>query len=474
MKKNIILLTALMLCAVLAQAKITLPSIISDDMVLQQSTEVRLWGWGTPGEKVEVSTSWDEEAQTKVNKDGKWSVLLRTPQASYQLQALNINDISLKVLVGEVWLAGGQSNMEMPLKGFAGACVKDGTLDAMRASQEAPFVRMFNIEKSQKFTPQDNCKGSWLSPTFDNALQFSATAYYYASLMSNALNVPVGIINCSYGGTRVESWCSAETCSKYPDVPVDSVGICTGAMYPWERAVVTYNAMFRPVSPYTVKGIIWYQGCSNVSDSKHYADRLSTMVRQWRDEMAQGDIPFYQVQIAPYIYGDSENGISGALLREQQFLSCDMIPNSDIICTNDLVEPYERHNIHPREKRTVGLRLAMLALNKTYGMKDLPYSGPRYDASKLSVSSDTITVGFTTNNYGICRNYALEGFEIAGEDRVFHTAKADFHWQTNTVTLTSADVPRPVAVRYCFKDFQIGNMIGGGELPLFPFRSDNW
>ena len=129
-----------MLCAVLAQAKITLPSIISDDMVLQQSTEVRLWGWGTPGEKVEVSTSWDEEAQTKVNKDGKWSVLLRTPQASYQLQALNINDISLKVLVGEVWLAGGQSNMEMPLKGFAGACVKNGTLDAMRAAQEAPVV----------------------------------------------------------------------------------------------------------------------------------------------------------------------------------------------------------------------------------------------------------------------------------------------------------------------------------------------
>lgn len=474
MKKNIILLTAFLFCAVLAHAKITLPSVLSDEMVLQQSSLVRLWGWGAPSEKVLVSTSWGRESSTFTGKDGKWAILVHTPRATFEQQTIKINDTTLKVYIGEVWLAGGQSNMEMPLKGFAGACVKNGTQDAMQAAQEAPYVRMFNIEKSQKFAPQEDCNGKWLTPTFNNALQFSATAYYYAAAMSKALNVPIGIINCSYGGTRVESWSSAETCSKYPDVPLDSAGICSSAKFPWERAIVTYNAMFRPIRHYTVKGIIWYQGCSNVSDSKHYAERLSIMVRQWRDEMGLGDIPFYQVQIAPYIYGNGEDGISGALLREQQFKSCSMIPNSDIVCTNDLVEPYEKYNIHPREKRTVGLRLAMLALNKTYGMKDLPYSGPRYDASKLSFSGNTATVGFTTNNYGICRNYALEGFEIAGEDHIFHPAKADFHWQTNTVTLTSDQVPHPVAVRYCFKDFQIGNMIGGGELPLFPFRSDNW
>lgn len=473
--RKYLLLTILTIFYIAAvDAKIKLPSIIADGMVLQQQSDARLWGYAAPGERIEITASWGAKANTKAAKDGWWQLAISTPEASYEEQTLRINDVTLKVLIGEVWLAAGQSNMEMPLKGFSGACVKNGSLDAMHANVEAPYVRMFNVERKQTYGRQENCNGAWLAPTFKNALEFSATAYYFASSLSNALGVPVGIVNCSYGGTRVESWTSAETCADYADVPKDSVGVFEKAKYAWERPIVTYNAMFWPIHRFTYKGIIWYQGCSNVSDHQQYADRLSRMVKQWRSEIGLGDIPFYQVEIAPYIYGPDANGTGAAMLREQQYNACELIPNSDIVCTNDLVEQYERYNIHPREKRTVGLRLSFVALNKTYGMADIPCSGPRFDKKSLRIDGDTIVVGFITNKYGICRNYAIEGFEIAGEDRVFHVAKADFHWQTNTISLTSPDVPTPVAVRYCFKDFQVGNLIGGNELPLFPFRTDRW
>lgn len=480
MKRNrtLLLFTCLAFCmlngSLQTQAKVKLPSIISDGMVIQQQSDVRLWGTAIPQANVTITSSWGEKCNVKSGKDGKWMTTIHTPEASFEKQQIKISDgedTSLSIYVGEVWLASGQSNMEMPLKGFAGACTKNGTLDALHAAQESPYVRMFNVEKKQTFTRQDDCNGKWMEPTFENALEFSATAYYFASAMANALNVPVGIVNCSYGGAKVESWMSAETCSEYSDIPQDSVSIFN-APKSWERVQVMYNAMFWPIHQYTVKGIIWYQGCSNVG-TKDYASRLQRMVKQWREEMDLGDIPFYQVQIAPYIY-NKEDGVEAAYLREQQFIACSRIANCDIVCTNDLVEPYEKYNIHPREKRTVGLRLALLALNKTYGKEDIAYSGPRYDASKFSIDGNAITVGFTTNNYGICRNYDLQGFEIAGSDRVFHPAKAEFKWQTNTVVLTSPDVTQPIAARYCFKDFQIGNVIGGNELPLFPFRTDDW
>lgn len=459
--------------AMAVNAKISLPSVISDGMVLQQQADVCLWGWADAGETVNITTSWGEKATTKAGKDGTWKMSVKTGKASFNEEHVYINNgaYSFSVLIGEVWLASGQSNMEMPLKGFAGACVKDGYRDAMQAMRESPYVRMFNVELKQTFTRQDNCRGAWLKPTFENALEYSATAYYFASALSNALDVPVGIVNCSYGGSRVESWSSPETCRDYADVPKDSVGVFSGEKT-WERPLVTYNAMFWPIHLYTCKGIIWYQGCSNVGYD-NYAVRLQHMVSQWRSEMGQGNLPFYQVQIAPYAYS-SDDSDAAARLREQQQKSCELIPNSDIICTIDLVEPFEKHNIHPCEKRTVGTRLSLMALNKTYGKTNLPYSGPRYDPSKFSIDGNTATVGFTTDRYGICRNHDLEGFEIAGEDKVFHPAKADFQWRTNTVKLTSPAVPHPVAVRYCFKDFQIGNVIGGAELPLFPFRTDNW
>lgn len=478
--KKIILILLSLLSIISAEAKLKLSTLISDNMVLQQQSEVRIWGESGAGAKVQISVSWSKEKYTSTtDAEGNWLVSIKTPKASYDTHSITISEgrdkVTVKnILIGEVWLASGQSNMEMPLKGFAGCCVQNGTEDAMKAHIESPYVRMFKVKKTQSLHEQKYCEGTWDEPTFTNALEYSATAYYFASALSNALQVPVGIVNSSYGGAHVESWTSSDVCKQYSDIPQDSLGIYNFGSYDFDRPMLMYNAMFAPIKNYTYRGIIWYQGCSNVGHADVYAERLANMVKLWRSDLALGDIPFYQVELAPYIFGSGKDDIGGALLREAQMNATSIIPNSDIISTNDLTLPIEVYNIHPSRKRPVGQRLSYLALNKVYGMADVPTSGPRFDKSKFRIEDNKAIVGFITNQFGICRNWGLEGFEIAGADKKFYPATAEFHWQTNEVYLTSDSVPAPVAVRYCFKDFQIGNMIGGYELPLFPFRTDNW
>lgn len=455
-----------------------LASLITDNMVLQQQSDARIWGEANPGSKIQITVSWNKEKYSSTaDADGNWLICLKTPKASYDTHSIAISSgketINIKnILIGEVWLASGQSNMEMPLKGFWACCVENGARDAMNANIESHYVRMFNVRKSQNMQRQKYCVGTWNEPTFENALEFSATAYYFASALSNALQIPVGIVNSSFGGAHVESWSSREVCQAYPDIPLDSVSIYK--RNEWTRPILMYNAMFCPIKNYTYKGIIWYQGCSNVGHEDVYGERLANMVKSWRQEIALGDIPFYQVELAPYIFGANENDIIGAKFREAQLKATDIIPNSDIVCTNDLAYPYEVRNIHPSKKRPVGERLSYIALNKVYGMREVPTSGPRFDRSKFRIEGKKAIVGFKTNQFGICRSHGIQGFEIAGADKIFYPADVEFHDKTSEFSLSSRNVEEPVAVRYCFKDFQIGNLIGGYELPLFPFRTDNW
>lgn len=231
--------------------------------------------------------------------------------------------------------------------------------------------------------------------------------------------------------------------------------------------------MFNPIKNYTYQGIIWYQGCSNVSTYSTYADRLTAMVKLWRDEIGLGDIPFYAVEIAPYEYGDPSETGNAPLLREAQWKAVSMIPNSDMITINDLVEPYERYNIHPADKKNAGHRLCDLALNKTYGKKQFLAGSPRYKSHQFKDGAAWVAID--SPNDGICRNYDIQGFEIAGPDRVFHPADSVWlHWQTNEMVVSSKDVPNPVAVRYAWRDFLPGNLHGGNYLPLIPFRTDDW
>lgn len=487
MKKYFAIVLTLLIITISADAKIKLPSLFTDNMVLQQQSEVSIYGKATPGSLINVQVSWNKDKLTcKTDANGKWEVKTKTPKASYTAHTIVIGDVKEKitlknVFIGEVWLASGQSNMEMPLEGFPGCCTKNGSHDAMMASVVSPYVRMFNVKKEQNMQKQEYCEGTWNEARFPETMKFSATAYYFASALSNALGIPVGIVNSSYGGAHVESWTSKEICETYSDIPTDSASVYSFGTYDFDRPLLMYNAMFWPVHNYTYKGIIWYQGCSNIGHADVYAERLGKMVEDWRKQIGCGEIPFYQVEIAPYTYGGE--GLQGAQIREAQMEATKVIPRCGIISTNDLVEPHEVYNIHPGNKREVGDRLAFLALNDTYGFNNIICSGPRYKEGSLrlvdatdadgKVTGTAAVVGFESP-MGIWVKGELQGFEIAGEDKVFHPAKAEFRWQTNEVYLTSDEVAVPVAVRYCYRDWQIGTLKGANDLPCYPFRTDKW
>ena len=461
-------------CAGGVAAQLHLNPLIADNMVLQQQAEARLWGTADPGAQVCVAASWGKTVEVRADKAGRWLAAIPTLEASFEPAEITFasggDTVRVSnVLIGEVWLASGQSNMQMPLKGFPGCCVLDGLDEAINAGQ-VRGVRMFNVPLEQSYEPVSEVKGRWAtSDDYRDAMEFSATAWFFAKSLSRALGVPVGIVSCAYGGAKVESWMPRDMLEKYPDVSLKPADI--EAMTHYHRPMLMYNAMFSPVQRYTYKGIIWYQGCSNVGMHDTYAERLAAMVERWRKEIGLGEIPFYYVEIAPYDY-ESGDGCDGARLREAQDRAQKLIPNSGMVCTNDLAEPYELHNIHPRRKAPVGQRLSYLALNRTYGHDNVCDSGPRY--AGWTAKGREAWVRFDNLAMGICRNYMLEGFELAGPDRVFHPATGWLHWQTNEVVLTADGVDEPVAVRYGFGDFKPGTLIGGNEQPAVPFRTDDW
>ena len=344
MKAKNILTAALLFAAMGLNAKVKLPSLIGENMILQQQTSVNLWGEATPNATVKVTPSWNGKEYTcKANKKGEWMLKVETPQAGYTPYTLTFDDGEKtqigNVLVGEVWLASGQSNMEMPLKGFGGCCIMNGIED-IAYSAENKGVRMFTVPKRQCYELQTSCEGQWNLATPATAGDFSATAYHYATSLSRVLQVPVGIVTCAYGGSSVESWLPKEILQNYSDVPLDKAGIET--WLEWARPLLMYNGMLWPVKNYTIKGFIWYQGETNVARYDTYADRFTTMVKHWREIWGQGELPFYYVDIAPYDYDQGHEDEKAPYLREAQFKAQSMIPNSFMVCTNDLVEPYER------------------------------------------------------------------------------------------------------------------------------------
>ncbi|MCF0166260.1 MAG: sialate O-acetylesterase [Bacteroidales bacterium] len=460
------------------QDNLRVSSIISDNMVLQQQTEVNIWGWAKEGTKVVIDCSWlDSKVRVSADRDGRWIARVRTPEAGWEPQEIKIgtptklNRITVgNILVGDVWLAGGQSNMEMPLKGFDGCCVKGGTDEAFHA-HNYPGIRYFYTPKVQKTEVQEECDGRWTTTeSFSDVLEWSATAWYFARELSDALHIPIGIICCNYGGSAVESWMPREILEQYPDIDLTEEGLAKQIDY--TRPLLMYNAMLQPVHNYTLKGYIFYQGCTNVG-RPDYAKRLATMVSHWREIWGQGDIPFYYVQIAPYQYDGSGQTEMAPYLREQQDKARSLIPNSAMVSTIDLVPEYERHNIHPADKKTVGQRLAWVALNKTYGFSSLCCEGPEFDHAEFRGSE--VSIFLKNIHAGICRNYDIKGFEIAGADRKFYPADVVFTWQNNSLRLTSPKVPKPVAARFAFRDFpEEVAFYGGNWLPLLPFRTDNW
>lgn len=459
-----------------ASAAVELPDVISDNAVLQQKADAKLWGWATPGKTVTITPSWDgkQYKSTADKSSGKWSIQIPTPAASYTPYSITFTDGSDpvtidNVLIGEVWFCSGQSNMEMPLRGFWTQPV-EGAAQAIAYSGKYPAIRMATVPKRAAYTPQERVEGKWKVSNPDNAPDFSALAYFFARSLQDVLDVPVGIISCSYGGSKVEGWMPKSKLDTYPSWDMDKEQ-ADSTINEWERIGVMYNAMLRPVIGYTVKGFLWNQGESNVGRHAEYPYHQRDMVEIWRDEWGLGELPFYFVEIPGWKYGDGEQ-TAAALFRECQHKAAEITPNSGIVSTTDLVYPFELEDIHARKKQEIGERLAFMAANRTYGIHGIHASYPSYKSVELK--GDKAVISFNNADAGLNPNMILPGFEVAGEDRVFYPAVATEDWNEHSVTVSSDKVPDIKAVRYCFKNFAIGQVKDMFGLPLIPFRTDDW
>ena len=451
-------------------AEIKLPAIFGSNMVLQRETDVAIWGTADTNAAVTVITSWnDKKYETKADSNGRFKLKVSTPKAGgpYNVTISDGTAVTLEnVLIGEVWLCSGQSNMQMPMKGYNNS--NQPVLGAMDAIQEStnPTIRLFNVGMNASLTPRDDFKGKWDMANPETTHGFSATAYFFGRHLQKILNVPVGLITSSWGGTMVQPWINDDACKEfefYKTLKRDSILPKVGAP---RTPTVLFNAMINPMVGYGIRGAIWYQGESNKGEPEAYQRLFPAMIRGWRAKWEQGDFPFYYAQIAPHTKNDVLP--NGGFIREAQLKSATAVPNVAMASTMDIGEQF---CIHPANKEKIGKRLAQLALYQTYDVKGMsPYS-PTYKA--VTFKNDTAIVTFDNAPYGLFSyGKELSLFEVAGEDKVFHPAKAII--VKDGIVVKSELVAQPVAVRYAFKNFVIGDLYGGNEMPVSSFRTDDW
>jgi sialate O-acetylesterase len=469
MKTKILVLSVFLVTILMLKSEIKVASVLGDNMVLQRNTEVKIWGTTTPLEKISVKTDWGKStSMTTADNSGHWMVKIKTTEAGGPFNikiAAAKESITLKnILLGEVWLCSGQSNMEMPVNGYTDQPIA-GMNDALYDS-ENDNIRLFTVKKNATTTVLENCDGNWNLANAETVGKFSAVGYFYAKLLQKRLKVPVGIICSSWGGTPIEAWMSEETIKKFP-VPYEES--TKSDVKPQNKAAQLYNGMIAPLINYTIKGAIWYQGEANVRNYNYYADLMSAMIQNWRTDFGVGQFPFYFVQIAPYRYKGSKD-LPSALLRDEQLKANLAIPNTGMACTFDIGDEY---CIHPDNKLTVSKRLAYWALSETYGVKGISYKSPIFKSMTVKDSVATITfdnVANGLNSFG----KQVECFEVSGQDSIFYPAKVTVSQRTALVK--SELVKVPVAVRYGYCNFPKtkGYLYNTAGLPVPSFRTDNW
>ena len=504
------------------RAEVKLPVIFSDHMVLQRGEPVAIWGTAAPSESVKV-TFGTQTQEAQAGADGKWKVTLAAMKEEAKPADLVVtgkNTVTIKdVLVGEVWVCSGQSNMQWTVAQAANP-------DKEIADAKFPSIRMFNLDREVSAQPKDDCKGKWLETNPQNAGQFSAVGYFFGRHLHQVLNVPIGLINTSWGGTRVEAWTSNEALSERPcarDLLQDwatakakynaesAAKVFEQQKAAWQAQVkaiqernaklkpgdakentppaprpadnpnttphhpsVLYNAMIAPIIPYGIKGGIWYQGESNQKRAVQYQELLPTMINDWRKRW-NDEFPFYIVQLANFGNGKpvaTEAGIEDtwAELQEAQALTAQTLPKCGMAVINDIGD---EKDIHPKNKQEVGRRLALIALAKDYGKKDIGHSGPVLKGSKVvkgkvRVQFDHIGGGLKTRD-----GKAPGSFQIVGADQKWHLAKAAI--EGNEVVVWSDAVKQPVGVRYAWASWPLGaNLINKEGLPASCFRTDEF
>ena len=464
----------LMLVAKALMADIKLPQIFSDGMVLQRNQPITIWGWADPSEQVKVELN-NQNRKTTAGADGKWKLALDPEEAGgpFRLVVSGKNTVVLSdVLIGEVWVCSGQSNMEWVV-----ARSNNATQEIANANY--PQIRQVRIPRKTAGTPLEDMEGplEWKQATSQNIGDFTAVGYFYARELYKELHVPIGLINSSWGGTIIETWISKEALETdkslrkatqvFEQIPADTIRQNTK---PNRYPTLLFNAMINPLIPYTIKGVIWYQGEGNGRRAYEYRKSFPMMINDWRKRWGLGDFPFYFVQLASYkaLGGTSANGSAWAELREAQHMTLSL-PRTGEAVTIDIGDT---DDIHPRNKQDVGKRLAVIALQDSYG-RDVIYSGPVY--KKLRIKGKKAIVHFDYVHGGLTAKESKDiiGFEIAGADQHFYPAEARIEGET--IVVSSPSVSKPKAVRYAWADDAgKSNLFNSDGFPAVPFRTDTW
>lgn len=441
--------------------QIKLPAVFGDNMVLQQNSEVAIWGWGEPGSQIRVSGSWNKDTvNAKVSNHSEWNLKIKTPSAGgpFTVFIKGSDEVLLKnVMIGEVWICSGQSNMEWS---------PDHNL--LNAEEEVrnslhPDIRLFHVKKMASETPQNNCFARWEECAPATMHSFSSVGYFFARQLQQNLNVPIGIIEVAWGGTAAEVWVKADLVESDPLMQACAEKLKTYDWWPSEPGVV-YNAMIAPLVPYRIAGAIWYQGESNADNAESYRKLFRTLIESWRQAFSN-NFPFYYVQIAPFSY---ESTSHSTMIREIQTQSMD-IPKTGMVVVSDLVDDVK--NIHPRNKQDVGKRLASWALGENYGVKGLAYKHPLYQS--MNVEKSKVRIQFVNVSNGLKSvGDEISCFEIAGDDHIFKPAKVRI--DGNTLLVWSKEIKTPVAVRFSWSNDAIGSLFSKEGLPVVPFRTDDW
>jgi len=510
-KTLLVAVVGLLVLAVLwpvVRADVKLPAVIGSNMVLQADMNDPIWGWADPGEKVTVTIG-DQKAEATADSAGKWQVRLAAMKAGagpLEMTVAGKNTLKLEnILVGEVWVCSGQSNMEMSVNRVNGA-------EKEIADAKFPKIRLFTVTKATADTPLTDCKGQWVECAPETVPGFSAVGCFFGRELHKTLGVPIGLIHTSWGGTSAEAWTSRETLEADPDLKAiiaryqQQIDNYPKAKEEWEkvkdkklaewkaaadkakaegkpqpsrpngpkdpltspnRPSSLYNGMIAPIIPFATRGAIWYQGESNADRHVEYRKLFPAMITDWRKAWGEGDFTFLFVQLANYKQRKPEPADSNwAALREAQTMTLSL-PKTGMAVIIDIGEA---NDIHPKNKQDVGKRLALAAEAGTYG-KTVVYSGPMYESMK--VEDDKLRLKFKHVGGGlVAKGDKLTGFAIAGDDKKFVWADAKI--DGDSVIVSAKDVAKPVAVRYAWADNPECNLYNKADLPALPFRTDDW
>ncbi|KAF2509281.1 sialate O-acetylesterase [Flavobacterium zhairuonense] len=459
MKNNIFKFVFFLLISSTMKANVALPNIFSDNMVLQRNSEVKIWGWASPKEEIKLVSSWNnQEYKTVANNQAKWELLIKTPEAGgpFSISIKGYNEVVLKnILIGEVWLCSGQSNMEMS----ASWGIDNGEEEMKNATN--PNIRFFTVPKLTATTPQNNLLGNWTESTPETMKYFSAIGYFFAKRLREDLkNVPIGLISSNWGGTPAEIWMPEDVVNNDP-LLLENAKKLNEQEYGPRQPGRAYNAMIYPIVGFKIAGTLWYQGESNVG-SLVYDKTLGALITSWRKEW-KDDFPFYYVQIAPFKTGS--NNFSNVTVRNSQRKLLNEVSKTGMVLTSDISDTID---IHPKNKKSVGIRLANLALTDTYKINSNLVNGPLYKDFKVEKSKVIVSFDYADGLY--FKDKKLNQFEVAGADGNFFPAEATI--KNNEVVLISKKVSKPTKVRFAWGNTIQSDLFNKANLPASCFITE--